>query len=269
MAKKQKCPAFENHERWLVSFADMMTLLFCVFVVLYALKPEGNPEPAIKQAAASIQESFTDLIEDIPEKVRVGPTEQGFGIFEHRKGDRIRPPMIQKFPSMDRSTRVIESDMERVQELLKLRLYGQQKFRDQEKKGEGQERIVSVERDPDGFRVRLLATHFYKPGSYRVSQEAIKDLQQVGNILKELGKPITVEGHTDSVPSKGELGNWEISSLRASFIARYFIDDLNFSPQMVSAAGYADTRPIASNATEETRNLNRRIEIKVHYNEEQ
>ncbi len=268
MAKKQKCPAFENHERWLVSFADMMTLLFAVFVVLFALKKDGKPDQPIQQAAAAIQESFTDLIEDIPEKVRTGPTEQGFGIFEHRKGDRIRPPMIQKFPSMDRSTRVIESEMQRTQELLKLRLYGQQKVRELDKKGEGQERIVSVERDPDGFRVRLLATHFYKPGSYRVSQQALKDLQQVGQILKELGRPITVEGHTDSVPASGDLGNWEISSLRASYIVKYFIDDLNFSPQMVSAAGYGDTRPIASNATEETRNLNRRIEIKVHYNEE-
>jgi len=265
LAKKQKCPEFENHERWLVSFADMMTLLFAVFVVLYALKKEGASEAQIQQAAVSIQESFNDVMEDIPEVKRVGPTEQGFGIFEHRKGDRIRPPILTKYPSADRQSKVIAAEMQKVAEMINLRLYGKEKIRELEKKG--QERIISVQRDADGFRVRMLATHFYKPGAYRVSQKAIDDLDQVGKILKELGRDITVEGHTDSVPASGELSNWELSSLRASFIVRHFIEELNFSPAVLSAAGYADTKPIASNATEQTRALNRRIEIKVHYDE--
>ena len=267
MAKKQKCPEFENHERWLVSFADMMTLLFAVFVVLYALKKEGADEAKITQAAVSIQESFNEVMEEIPETRRVGPTEQGFGIFEHRKGDRIRPPIIPKYPSADQNMKIIEAEKEKVTELLDLRLYGQQKFRQMQTTGAGQERIVSVHRDIDGFRVRLLATHFYKPGSYKVNPSAIEDLNQVGKILKELGRPLTIEGHTDSIPGRGELTNWEISSLRSANIVRHFIDVLNFAPSSLNAAGYADTRPIASNATEQTRALNRRIEIKVHYNE--
>ena len=265
MAKKQKCPEFENHERWLVSFADMMTLLFAVFVVLYALKKEGASEAQIQQAAVSIQESFNEVMEDITEVKKVGPTEQGFGIFEHRKGDRIRPPIVTKYPSAERNLKVIDQEMKKVAELINLRLYGKEKMRELEKKG--QERIVSVQRDADGFRVRLLATHFYKPGSYRVSQKGLAELTSVGKILKELGREITVEGHTDSVPSNSELSNWELSSLRSSFIVKHFIEELNFSPNIVSAAGYADTRPVASNATEDTRALNRRIEIKVHYND--
>ncbi len=267
MAKKQRCPAFENHERWLVSYADMMTLLFAVFVVLYALKKEGADEAKIQQAAVSIQESFNEVMEDIPENRRSGPSEQGFGIFENRKGDRIRPPVMQKYPSADRNMKVIQAEMQKVAEMINLRLYGQEKFRDLEKKGAGQERIVSVQREPDGFRVRLLATHFYKPGAFKVNPQAVADLNQVGKILKELGRPLTIEGHTDSIPSRGELSNWEISSLRASYILKHFVDELNFAPASVSAAGYADTRPIASNATDETRTLNRRIEIKVHYND--
>ncbi len=243
----------------------MMTLLFAVFVVLYALKKEGASEAQIQQAAVSIQESFNDVVEDIPEVKRVGPTEQGFGIFEHRKGDRIRPPIVTKYPSADRSTKVIDAEMKKVAEMLNLRLYGKEKIRELEKKG--QERIVSIQRDNDGFRVKLLATHFYKSGTYKVSPKALDDLNQVGKILKELGRDITVEGHTDSVPASGEQSNWELSSLRASFIVKHFVDELNFSPNTVSAAGYADTRPVASNSTEETRALNRRIEIKVHYNE--
>lgn len=266
MAKKQKCPEFENHERWLVSFADMMTLLFAVFVVLFALKKEGADQAKIQQAAVSIKESFNEVMEEIPENRKMGPTEQGFGIFEHRKGDRIRPPIITKFPSSDRAMKVIEADMDKVKQMINLRLYGQEKRRDQDKSGKGLERIISVQRDQDGFRVRLLATHFYKPGSYQISQSAVKELEEVAKILKEVGRPLTIEGHTDSVPSSG-MTNWELSSLRASNMVRLFIDQMNFAPTMLSAAGYADTKPIASNATEETRALNRRIEIKVHYND--
>ena len=70
MSKKHKCPEFENHERWLVSYADMLTLLFAVFVVLYALK-EGNEAPETQKAAGSMQESFHTPLEDIPMDRRV------------------------------------------------------------------------------------------------------------------------------------------------------------------------------------------------------
>ena len=81
MAKKHKCPEFENHERWLVSYADMLTLLFALFVVLYALKEGGQSQ--VQKTAGSMQESFNTPLEDIPIDRQVGPTEQGFGIFDH------------------------------------------------------------------------------------------------------------------------------------------------------------------------------------------
>lgn len=267
MAQKQKCPEFENHERWLVPYADMLTLLFAVFVVLFALKKEGADAAKVQQAAISIQESFSDSMEEIPESRRTAPSEQGFGIFEHRKGDRMRAPIIPKYPDASRAMKVIDAEMKKTSEAINIRLYGQQKFREMEKTGKGLERIVSVQRDQDGFRVRLLASHFYKPGQYVLSQSALRDVQEIGKILKELGRPVTIEGHTDSVPANGEKDNWVISSLRATNLLKYFVDNMNFAPTSVSAAGYADTRPIASNATEETRALNRRIEIKVHYND--
>lgn len=267
MAVKQKCPEFENHERWLVPYADMLTLLFAVFVVLFALKKEGADAAKVQQAAVSIQESFSDSVEEIPENRKTAPSEQGFGIFENRKGDRMRAPITPKYPDAARATKVIDAEMKKTAELINMRLYGQQKFREMEKAGKGLERIVSVTRDQDGFRVKLLASHFYKPGAYQLSQSALKEVKEIGAILKDLGRPITIEGHTDSVPSASEKSNWEISSLRASYLVRYFIDAMNFAPTSLSAAGYADTRPIASNATEETRALNRRIEIKVHYND--
>jgi chemotaxis protein MotB len=265
VAKKQKCPEFENHERWLVSYADMMTLLFAVFVVLYALKDEGAKDAELEQAAASIKEAFNEVMEDIPQDRRLGPNEKGFGIFEHMKGDQIRPPISKKFPSSDRYMKLIDQEMSKVSKQIDLRLYGNKKFR--ELKASGQQRIISVHRTDDGFQVRLMAAHFFAPGSYKLDPEAYPELREAAEIVKELGRRITIEGHTDSTPVRGSMTNWDISSLRASYVARFFIEEANFPPTSISAAGYAATKPIASNSTAESRALNRRIEIKVHYDE--
>ncbi|SMF32228.1 OmpA/MotB family protein [Pseudobacteriovorax antillogorgiicola] len=264
MAKKQKCPEFENHERWLVSFADMMTLLFAVFVVLYALKEEGAKDSQVEQAAASIQEAFNEVMEEIPENRRVGPTDTGFGIFENMKGDREEPHEDNKFPGSSDYSQIIGREMKKVSELIDLRLYGNQRFRELQAKG--QARIISIHRDRDGFRVRLLASHFFNPGSYKIKNKKVLDeLEEVARVMQELNRPITIEGHTDNVPFNGEGSNWDLSALRASNVLKFFIRKTTFDPTKLSAAGYADTRPVASNATAESRGLNRRIEIKVHY----
>ena len=123
MAKKTVCPAFENHERWLVSYADMVTLLFAVFVVLYALNL-SSPSKKQDQAAGSIQESFSTPLEEIPPEVRIGPTESGFGIFEHLKGDTPHKPILEKFRNAQMSVKVIDDEMARIKLELEDRLYG-------------------------------------------------------------------------------------------------------------------------------------------------
>lgn len=265
MGKKQKCPEFENHERWLVSFADMMTLLFAVFVVLYALKTGGNEEneAQVEQAASSIRESFNEVYEDIPEHRRLGPSEDGFGIFEHMQGDQISPPVIDRYPGSDRFLRLLDNEMQRLNKQVELRLYGDRKFRDLS--GKGDERVISVHRDDKGVQVRLLAAHFFPSGSYKLSKKTYAELLEVADIVKQLGRPVTIEGHTDSLPVAGGLNNWDLSSLRATAVVRFFIEQANFPPTSIGGTGYGDSRPIASNATESSRSLNRRIEIRVHY----
>lgn len=258
---KPKCPEFENHERWLVSYADMLTLLFAVFVVLFALKEGG--EPQVQRAAGAMQESFNTPLEDIPIDRQSGPGEQGLGIFEHMRGDAILPPVVQKYPSRKQAVKIIDQVMKQVELQLEERLYGPNKFRDPEKPG--QERIISVHRTEKGFTLRLLARHFYTAGGVQIRREALKDLDQVIELVKGLGQDVTIEGHTDSMPPKGENTNWEISVLRATFLVRYMIRDHNFPQTRLTAAGYADLKPIAHNGTEEGRSLNRRVEIHVNY----
>jgi chemotaxis protein MotB len=242
----------------------MVTLLFAVFVVLYAIQIAGHKDE--QKVAGSMQESFNTPLPDIPIDRRVGPEEQGIGIFDHFKGQSIKPSLIQKYPSSDVKIKTIDDEMNKVKLKLEERLYGKNKFRDNTKPG--QERVVSVSRTGKGFKLQLLARHFFEPGSVNVTRGALAELDQVAGILKELGRPVVIEGHTDSIPAPGELGNWEISALRATNVLKYFIRKHNFPASTLAAAGYADTRPIASNGTESGRMLNRRIEIHVDYDNE-
>lgn len=261
MGIKAKCPEFENHERWLVSYADMVTLLFAVFVVLYAIQMAGQKEE--KKVAGSMQESFNTPMQDIPIDRRVGPSEQGLGIFEHFRGESIRPSLIQKYPSSPMRMKIIDDELNQIRVKLEDRLYGPNKFRDETKPG--QERVVQVQRTERGLKVQLLARHFFESGNVQVSRGALKELDQVAEILKDMGRPVRIEGHTDSMPAAGEFGNWEISALRATNVLKYFIRKHNFPATSLSAAGLADTRPIANNGSESGRMLNRRIEIHVDY----
>ncbi|MEZ4741520.1 MAG: flagellar motor protein MotB [Bdellovibrionota bacterium] len=264
MAKKQKCPEFENHERWLVSYADMVTLLFAVFVVLYSLNISGDESE--DKAAGSMQESFNTPLEDIPVDRRVGPGEQGLGIFDHFRGDQSRPPIKSAYPSQSSQSKIINDELSKINVMLEERLYGPNKFRDSKKKGEA--RIVDVQRTPNGLKLKLMARHFYKPGATTIRSEAKKDFDDVIQILKDIGRPVTIEGHTDSIPPSNTYNNWELSALRATTAVRYMIRKHNFPRTKLSAAGYADMRPIASNSTAEGRSLNRRIEIRVHYTDD-
>ena len=112
------------------------------------------------------------------------------------------------------------------------------------------------------FRVRLMASHFFNPGSYKLRTKlALEELAEVASILKDFNKRISIEGHTDSVPINGG-SNWDLSAMRASHVLRFFLRETDIDPSLLSAAGYADARPVSSNATADSRTLNRRIEIK-------
>ncbi|MBP9707078.1 MAG: flagellar motor protein MotB [Oligoflexales bacterium] len=262
MGKKQKCPEFENHERWLVSYADMVTLLFAVFVVLYALSLSGTPAEK-EQVAGSIQESFNMPFEDIPSSKRDGQSNAGWGIFENYKGDRLEPPEDLKYPGQQERFNVITKEMKKVQLEIEERLYGRERFRDPEKAGS--ERIISIHRNNQGFKLRLLTRAFFDSGGVELNNTAKNVLSDVADILKDINRRITIEGHTDNLPAGGRYTNWEISTLRAASVARYIIARKNFPTSLVSIAGYAELKPIADNGSESGRSLNRRIEIQVHY----
>ena len=260
---KHKCPEFENHERWLLSYADMLTLLFAVFVVLYALKESGEKS---HDASGSLEESFNKPLEDIPPSHRLGPTGKGFGIFDNMRGTSPNPPIINDFPHSEPPIKVIDEEMNLVSKQLEERLYGNKKFRSD--KSTGVSRVVSIERTKTGFKVRLLARHYYDSGKTKMKPGALSDLDHVISVVKELDRHVRVEGHDDSLKRTGR-SHWDTSVLRATNILKYMVKKHNFPSSQLSAVGYGDTRPMASNSTEAGRAMNRRIEFSIRYNEDE
>lgn len=253
---------------WIVSFADLMTLLFAAFVVLWALKPEGVGDAVkVVTATASIRATFSDTPDVIPDDRRVGPKVEGKSSLQYFKGDTLVQPVIKKFKRAEQVLNIINKDMMKVKRVLDLRLQDETVINKRRKKDPNQTQGVSVHRDTNGFVVRLLSSYYYGPGEYKVKPKDLKKLKDLGKVLKSQGKRISIEGHTDNQPQAGPYSNWELSALRASFIAKYFISQLDFEPERVKTSGYADTKPIVPNTSPEGRKLNRRVEIRVEYNE--
>jgi chemotaxis protein MotB len=263
MAKKHKCPDFENHERWLVSYADMMTLLFALFVVLYALKNADPSDNIAGQVAAASAEVFSQSLEEIPLDKRKAPEKSGFGVFEHLKGVDQKTPLMRKFPNSKDRNMIINEEINK----LKLRLEDPNpgERRSTKTATKGSSRIVSVVKSNEGIVIRLLASAFYKPSQYSLGPAAKRQIDKIIKELIEIGRPITIEGHTDNVEPTGVLGNYELSALRASHVVKYIIKKHNFPLSQISAAGWGDAKPIAHNGSTSGRRLNRRIEIKVRY----
>lgn len=262
MAKKQKCPEFENHERWLVAFADMMTLLFALFVVLYAMA--NLDKSKAKKVEASIQRALSNDIDDetMPEGTPRGIDTKS-GIFRFLKGNTNREPLMTK--NRREMAAIIAADAQKIERSLNERLYGPKDF-PQAQNQRPEDRVVFVNRDNDGIRITLLARKFFKPSEAVLNQEAKSALDGVAAAIKDVKRQIRVEGHTDSLPfNKNGMTNWELSSARASAVVRYLIESHKFNPQGLYASGFADTRPVASNETPEDRSMNRRVDVKILY----
>ena len=261
MAKKQKCPEFENHEKWLVAWADMLTLLFALFVVLYSI---ANVEvEKLKQVKQSIQKAFGS--NPIPGE------EEGFpsgnsrikGIFDKVKGNTKRESSLNK--DRKETQAIIAADMRELELDITNRLSGAETFpASGEAKSDG--RVVFVNRDPDGIRVTLLARHFFKPSSAELAPQAFQTLDGVALAVKTLGRVVRIEGHTDNMPFQmNNLTNWELSAIRASSVVRYLINKHEYPQNMIYPAGFASTRPVAPNDTAKNRSMNRRVDIKILY----
>jgi chemotaxis protein MotB len=264
VARKKKPEEHVNHERWLVSYADFITLLFAFFTTMYAISTVDAQK--MGKMVMSMRASF-DSSAFPPGSDRL-PISQGSGA----EGAKPKQSLVQPI---------------RVPKESRLRDAALQSLKDLKAEGEGTgggqslgklkrniEVLVGAEAlkgrvqtrmDGRGLIISLGEGGFFDSGSDMIKPAGLALLDTIATSLVSVGNQLRVEGHTDNIPIRNSKfpSNWELSTARATAIVAYVIGKFGFEPTRFSAAGYAEFRPVASNDTAEGRARNRRVDIVV------
>ncbi len=242
MARKKHEEEHENHERWLVSYADFMTLLMAFFVVMYSVSKVDNKR--LSQAANSIKWAMhyggSGGVGQLP--IFEGPLSEGGNVMG-MAGGAARAQMEAMERIKKRVTNAVES-------------FAMQRTPDAPLP-------VTVLFEDQHVVVRLAAAEFFDPGQAALRPQILPLLDAVAEELVPVERPIRVEGHTDDTPVAGGRfkDNWDLSAARAATVASYLERAHHAPAAHLSATGYASTRPIADGSTIAARELNRRVEL--------
>jgi chemotaxis protein MotB len=231
----------ERHERWLVSYADFITLLFAFFVVLYA-SSQADRHKALK-ASESVRRAF-----DGPPKVSqvLGGTVDDVG-----QGNKMlhgpggaRSPAVPQAPA----------DLSPTGDLLR------ESLAEDIRAGR-----ISIHTETRGLVVSLQEAAYFVSGDDRVSPAGIPVLRKIAATLEDIPNPIRLEGHTDSVPIHNSRfqSNWDLSAARSIAMLEALNTQFSIDSSRMSVVGYADSFPLETNDTEEGRAKNRRVDIVI------
>lgn len=257
MSRRTKHQRHVNHERWLVSYADFITLLFAFFVVLYASSQVDKRK--VGKLALAIQVAFQEM-----------------GVFPTSSTEvpiDISDPMpfsnVQAIENMQKNASVghivshpegalgggqENGDLAQLESELESTLAAEIKRKE-----------IAMRREPDGLVISLREVGFFESGSAEMKAASEPAFDRIAGLLRARNCRVRIEGHTDNVPIHNAQfsSNWELSTSRATEIVRMLIVRNGYGPDRLSAAGYAEFHPVASNATAEGRGMNRRVDIVV------
>ena len=253
MSRRHKKHAHANHERWLVSYADFITLMFAFFVVLYASSQADSRKAAA--VAASIKGAFQQLgvfTGSAPGDVGVPGTPGPV----HPEMTDAPLHLIKVAGNSDKGKGSIGFgiNVEELRQELESALGA-----------EIQKHEVQMRVTPEGLVVSLREVGFFNSGEAELLSDGRDTLTRIATILGGRGFEIRVEGHTDNVPihTARFKSNWELSTARATQVVSLLIEEHGFDPMLISAAGYSEYRPVADNDTAQGRAANRRVDLVV------
>jgi chemotaxis protein MotB len=228
-----------SQDRWMVSYADFITLLFALFVVLFAFAKADQKKQT--QVSESIESAFKSL-GVLSGTNSASSDEHAASTMNTVMGVDILSPAR------------VKEDLERLHRELELSLSGQLASH-----------AISMKMGRDGLVISLREAGFFSSGSATPRPETLPTLRQIAASLGRTPYDLRIEGHTDNIPiHTAEFdSNWELSSARATRIARIFIDMKAIPPERISAAGYSEYHPMASNDTADGRSENRRVDLVV------
>lgn len=238
MARRKKPEeGHNNHERWLITYADLITLLMIFFVIMYSMS--NIDAKKYQDLAQSLTSTF------VPANITGGGGGGGgdsIGVGEDEEGPPEEPD----------DGDIIDPELQAAADQIKQLL-----------EEHGLESSVSVNVRERGVVIGLMNTVLFEPGSTRIKSEAISTLVDIGKIAKTLDNYIRIEGNTDDVPMNTPQipSNWELSVLRSTEVLKLLIEESGISPEKISAVGYGEYRPSYPNTSAENRSKNRKVDI--------
>ena len=271
MARKRKQAEHENHERWLVSYADFITLLFAFFVVMYSMSSvnEGkyrvlsdSMTAAFTQTTRSLapiqageivrsSSSVIKAIREVPDRVNISSP-----IVLLKGGPEVIVDPEYQNLDQEQEQRATEAITEQIDGIAS------------DIEAEFEEMIadenVSVRKSPFWLEVVFNSNILFASASAELSDGAKIELGKLGDLLQEYENNISVEGFTDNIPIISPIfpSNWELSSARAGAVVRLFEDYGVESARLISV-GYGENRPVSDNRTAQGRANNRRVVIVI------
>jgi chemotaxis protein MotB len=270
MARKKRAEEHENHERWLVSYADFITLLFAFFVVMYSISSVN--EGKYRVLSDAIVAAFRNPARSL-EPIQIGELMrspvQSDKPFDHNK------PVIQLFkvPLPDKPVQELAEDKPaphteappaEVEPALDEASNQLADTIEQAMSGLMDKGLIEVRRDKRWIEVEIKSSILFDSGNAELSAQSTPVLRQLAETLQPLRNIIHVEGFTDNVPINNfdYRSNWELSAARAASVVHLF-SRLGIDPQRMAAIGYGEFRPVDSNATAEGRARNRRVVLVI------
>jgi|SRR5581483_6176494 len=250
MARKRGAPEPENHERWLVSYADFITLLFAFFVVMFA--SSQTDKVRAKQVSEAVEKALGDgrsiSVPAAVAKVLGGTVDdrgQGNAMMKGPGGAqralKNAPPesVVELMPSLERLNKDLEEEI---------------------KDGK-----LEVRMEPRGLVISLRQSAFFSSGTDALDQSNLPTMKKLAELIAALPNSIQLEGHTDAIPIHNArfASNWELSCARAIAVLETLCGKFQLSRQRFSVVGRADTVPIDSNDTPEGRARNRRVDVVI------
>jgi len=234
-------------DRWMVSYADFMTLLFALFVVLFA--SSYHDKKTVQRVSSAVKNGFQEMgtfvgSDSLQDTSSSDMSKLGSVLSPNDNGG-AKVSAVQGSAGIDvaelhrKLTKALGKEIERQE--------------------------VELRMTPEGFVISLHELGFFDSGQARLLPGASDKIKRIASVLMEYGLDMRVEGHSDNVPIHNATfsSNWDLSTARAMAVAMMLIDEAGFNPQRMSIAGYAQYHPTASNDTPEGRQANRRVDIVI------
>jgi chemotaxis protein MotB len=247
---KKKHAEHENHDRWLVSYADFITLLFAFFVVMFASSQTDKSKA--KQVSEAVQKALEDgksfgvppavakiLGGTVDDKGQGNNQMKGPGGAQHATKETPPESVVELLPSLKRLSKELEEDV---------------------KSGK-----LEIKLEARGLVISLRQSAFFPSGADVIDKSTFPTVKKVAQLIRELPNFIQLEGHTDSIPIHNARfkSNWELSCARAIALLEVFCRDFDLKRERFSVVGRADTQPLAPNDSADNRARNRRVDVVI------